>query len=116
MSKTTFALVAAAVLACPAAAEAGDESLSEEARLNACLQAGATSTTFSKASVAVSAVRARCGRYINRVRSDRVALATKGLEGDVAAAAKRREIQTLDREIALTIASYAGFNRSDLHR
>ena len=116
MANTTLALVAAVALAVPVVAGAGEDSLSDEARLNACLQAGATSTTFSDVSVAVSAVRTRCGRYINRVRTDRVAVATRGLEGGEAAAAKRREIQAMDREITLTIASYAGFNRSDLHR
>ena len=103
-----LAVLAALALAAPALA---DDSLADdlaESRLRGCLLAGASGTGQTQLEAAVIQVRAFCGAQINRVQRQRVAVATRGLSGNEAEAAKTKAIAALNGEIAQAVANFSG--------
>jgi hypothetical protein len=93
-----------------------DTQLSAEDRLGACLLSGSSSVRHADVASVVTAVRARCGRDIRRVREDRVEAAVQAAPPAQAGAAERVAVRKLDNEITLAIAKYAGFTLDDFRQ
>ncbi|HOB13025.1 MAG TPA: hypothetical protein PK680_01270 [Novosphingobium sp.] len=102
---------AALALAAPALAEEPSTANHAETRLRGCLQAGSSAVTRKDLQGAVIEVRAYCGAQINRVRKQRVAVATQGLEGEEARIAEDRAVRALNREIAWAVANFTGLSQ-----